>query len=266
MIKSLKVLLTVVILSLLSVTFFSGFSDTFSKEQKRDLSEKAKIIKKAEEAVDEKGKKLLSPLAVKGLKEYTENVFAAREKLRKDGVMSKADKGVFAADIIGISHAVNLLCAENTKTGTLKECGKVFERLAKDPNIFTNTKSYKVKKVKIKIKGKTVTKTVKIPLAKGIVQFTKKPYRTLVKRYPDAKLVKDFAKGTGDTINAIKALHLLTDQDILCLKSNDGNALAAAYNGGCKQGKRIIAGKGHKMPAETIAYVKKTKRLQQDLG
>lgn len=88
--------------------------------------------------------------------------------------------------------------------------------------------------------------------ANGLAQFIRPTYRTIVTKYPEAHLVKDFNLGMANHINAIKAMVLFFDRhkEELVNKINrqeivEGigiteEMLAAAYNGGPNKVARSI--------------------------
>ncbi len=80
--------------------------------------------------------------------------------------------------------------------------------------------------------------------ASGLAQFIKPTYDTIVSKYPDAHLIKDYNLGMADHVNAIKAMVLFFDnykneidnkvtrRDIINQVGITEEMLAAAYNGG----------------------------------
>ncbi len=80
--------------------------------------------------------------------------------------------------------------------------------------------------------------------ASGMAQFIRPTYDSMVIRYPEAKLIKDYNMGMADHTNAIKAMVLFFDlhkkdisnkvtrQDIIRQIGITEEMLAAAYNGG----------------------------------
>ncbi|MEK9157935.1 MAG: hypothetical protein AAB638_01990 [Patescibacteria group bacterium] len=75
----------------------------------------------------------------------------------------------------------------------------------------------------------------------GWLQFTPNTYKTIVKYYPAAKLIKDFKNGASDHVNSMKAAILLYDENLKGLFRTSGQQilsdpkleeyLAASYNG-----------------------------------
>ena len=91
--------------------------------------------------------------------------------------------------------------------------------------------------------------------AYGQFQFIPKTYSSIVKRYPDAKLLPDFRDGMRDHLNAAKASLLLFDSDLArpskalrrSLRNNPDDLmlyLAAAYNGGSGVATKAIESAG----------------------
>lgn len=80
--------------------------------------------------------------------------------------------------------------------------------------------------------------------ARGLAQFIKSTYETIVSKYPDARLIKDYNLGMADHTNAIKAMVLffdnykreidnkITRRDVIGQIGITEEMLAAAYNGG----------------------------------
>jgi hypothetical protein len=75
--------------------------------------------------------------------------------------------------------------------------------------------------------------------ARGLVQMIASTYRLLLRKYPEAGLVQDFAAGMSDPVNAVMAQVLLCDSDWGSIQpryeigpERVGPYLAAAYNGG----------------------------------
>jgi len=80
--------------------------------------------------------------------------------------------------------------------------------------------------------------------ASGLAQFIKATYKTIVSKYPDAHLIKDYNLGMADHTNAIKAMVLFFDnykneienkvtrRDVVNQMGITEEMLAAAYNGG----------------------------------
>ena len=80
--------------------------------------------------------------------------------------------------------------------------------------------------------------------ASGLAQFIKPTYKTIVSKYPDARLIKDYNLGMADHPNAIKAMVLFFDnykkdidnkvtrRDVIGQIGITEEMLAAAYNGG----------------------------------
>ncbi len=80
--------------------------------------------------------------------------------------------------------------------------------------------------------------------ANGLAQFIKATYETIVSKYPDAHLIKDYNLGMADHANAIKAMVLFFDnykneidnkvtrRDVIGQIGITEEMLAAAYNGG----------------------------------
>lgn len=80
--------------------------------------------------------------------------------------------------------------------------------------------------------------------ASGLAQFIKPTYKTIVSKYPEARLIKDYNLGMADHANAIEAMVLFFDnykndiddkvtrRDVIGQLGITEEMLAAAYNGG----------------------------------
>ena len=75
--------------------------------------------------------------------------------------------------------------------------------------------------------------------ARGLVQMIPSTYSLIANKYPAAGLMRDFARGMADPINAVMAQILLCDSDWQAIRTRSeipperiGPYLAAAYNGG----------------------------------
>jgi hypothetical protein len=127
--------------------------------------------------------------------------------------------------------------------------------------------------------------------ASGLAQFIKSTYRTIVSKYPDAHLIKDYNLGMADHINAVKAMVLffdnykkeidnkITRRDAISQIGITEEMLAAAYNAGpTKVVKSVnkyglawissqlnLAGASSIFRNETLDYIKKF-RLIKSLG
>lgn len=115
--------------------------------------------------------------------------------------------------------------------------------------------------------------------ARGISQFIKSTYDTIVDKYPDAGLIQDFRLGTSTHSNIIKAMVLLFDNNRKYLGDllNEINedeielALAASYNGSPKWVRESISLYGDDwlkyqdinpiLRPETFGYLKKLRSL-----
>lgn len=124
--------------------------------------------------------------------------------------------------------------------------------------------------------------------ASGLAQFIKSTYKNIASKYPEARLIKDYAAGMANHVNAIKAMVLFFDihkkdiagkttrKDIAQSLGITEEMLAAAYNGGPgritssinKFGLAWISGQ-LRLPAsakvlrqETINYIKKFQAIK----
>jgi hypothetical protein len=109
--------------------------------------------------------------------------------------------------------------------------------------------------------------------ARGLAQFTPPTYSSIVKMYPDARLMKGFEDGADNHANILRAQHCLIDADLAHLSAATreklredplllGSYLAAAYNAGAPKAKYAIEKYDSKgwvkhIPYETRDYVAK---------
>jgi len=119
--------------------------------------------------------------------------------------------------------------------------------------------------------------------ASGLAQFIKPTYRTIVSKYPEAHLIKDYNLGMADHVNAVKAMVLffdnykkeidnkITRRDAISQIGITEEMLAAAYNAGpTKVAKSVnkyglawissqldLTGAGKIFKNETLNYIKK---------
>jgi hypothetical protein len=84
--------------------------------------------------------------------------------------------------------------------------------------------------------------------ARGLVQMIPSTYRLISQKYPEAELIRDFASGMRDPINAVMAQVLLCDSDWQMIRTRAdipadrvGPYLAAAYNGGVRRVLSLIS-------------------------
>jgi hypothetical protein len=149
-----------------------------------------------------------------------------------------------------------------------------------DPAVFLRAKEAKqrdiINRVLVILGGNQRTAyryAISFANARGLAQFTPPTYTAVVERYPQAKLIKDFARGTDAHANVLKAQHCLIDADLghLSPASREelrkdplllGSYLAAAYNAGAPRAKYALEkyGRGSwekHIPYETRDYVAK---------
>ena len=108
--------------------------------------------------------------------------------------------------------------------------------------------------------------------ARGLFQFIPGTYEKLLRKYPEARLDRNFVSGCSNHVNAAKASLLLFDSDLNDLPSDYlhaigadaltvGRYLAAAYNCGSKRVERSLrgctAGWTCLLPRETKVYLRK---------
>jgi hypothetical protein len=108
--------------------------------------------------------------------------------------------------------------------------------------------------------------------ARGLFQFIPGTYEKLLRKYPQARLEKNFVVGCSDHVNAAKASLLLFDSDLNDLPGDYlraigqdvravGRYLAAAYNCGSKRVERSLRNCDESwtciLPEETKTYLRK---------
>lgn len=114
--------------------------------------------------------------------------------------------------------------------------------------------------------------------ARGLLQYTRRTYSSIVGRYPSAGLIEDFTEAVKDSRNMAKAALLLADSDLshvpLTLREKlfkDPDLLddfvASAYNGGVARPRRLLE-KGldlarHNRNQENKTYVEKMRALRK---
>jgi hypothetical protein len=88
--------------------------------------------------------------------------------------------------------------------------------------------------------------------ASGLAQFIKSTYNSIVSKYPEARLIKDYNLGMADHVNAVKAMVLFFDgykkeidnkvtrRDVIRQIGVTEEMLAAAYNGGANKVVRSV--------------------------
>ncbi len=110
--------------------------------------------------------------------------------------------------------------------------------------------------------------------ARGMFQFIPPTYRFLLLKYPKAGLIRDFAAGMDDHVNAAMASFLLFDSDLSYANPREqyallknpralGLYLASSYNGGAVRTVKAMAGQGdnwmksRSLLPETRVYLEK---------
>jgi hypothetical protein len=107
--------------------------------------------------------------------------------------------------------------------------------------------------------------------ARGMFQFMPATYQSLLQKYPESQLNKNFVAGMNDHENAAKASMLLFDSDLADMPEelknnfqmspvNTGRLLAAAYNCGASRVKKTYSEQSvaweKSLPNETQTYLK----------
>ncbi|MFL6214266.1 MAG: hypothetical protein ACJ74J_10295 [Blastocatellia bacterium] len=162
-----------------------------------------------------------------GLKVQDEFIDKAYERLKKRGVQSRAFEGRRITDVVPRGVLRVLLINEHIDPGEFRTQG------------LAGPLARRVLTVVATNKEKAYAYSISRAGARGLVQMIASTYSLLLRKYPEAGLVGDFAVGMADPINAVMAQVLLCDADWQSLQSRFdispeqvGPYLAAAYNGG----------------------------------
>lgn len=184
----------------------------------------------------------------------------AKKDLKRSKVSSRAASGKLVADVIPSKIVVAISINENI-----------------DRKLFKQSKSLKSKIIKktmyeIGSKYDIYSRRVSSDGAKGLFQQISSSYNVISKRYPDARLKKNFNKGMRNERNAAKAsiLHLDNDLEFLLKKFKKKFSksdikimrryLVASYNCGAHRVKNAVLNHGSNwekhLPLETRIYLK----------
>ena len=211
-------------------------------------------------------------LRCEGLKYLRDNIAAARKDLASRMVISLAFGGQ-VADLVPEKVALSLSLIEHIDPDRLKK--EQIERLAGEVLVIAAANKENAYRYAVSSGAG----------ARGLFQFTRDPYRSIVRLYPRAELISDFVVGTDDHLNAAKAALLLFDSDLATavakmgrkyakqLQGNNGalsEYLASAYNWG--SGRTVKARqrfgnqwKDH-IPNETKDYLRKLAGVEKIFG
>lgn len=165
-------------------------------------------------------------------------VEGAKRDLRTKGIRSNANPAELVVDRIPTDTIVRLATIEHVdharfqKEGIQTSAGEVLVTYALNGGL-----AYSFSKSKMG--------------ARGLLQYTRKTYQSIVKKYPNSGLINDFVKATANAHNMAKAALLLADDDLsqvpLVLRvkifANNGlleDTIASAYNGGIKRPRGIL--------------------------
>ncbi len=154
-------------------------------------------------------------------------VHKAYSRLKDKAIFSFAFPGRKAVDVIPRDVLQVLLMNEHIDPGEFKSPGlarALVERVL--TVIATNEES-------------AYAYSVSSAGARGLVQMIPSTYYLIANKYPAAGLMRDFARGMADPVNAVMAQILLCDSDWQAIRTRSeilperiGPYLAAAYNGG----------------------------------
>lgn len=163
----------------------------------------------------------------KGIDVQKEFIRKAYSRLKERGVLSHAFEGRRVADVVPVDVVQVLLMNEHIDPSEFKTAG------------LTRALVERVLTVVGTNREKAYAYSVSSAGARGLVQMIPSTYSLIANKYQSAGLMRDFAKGMADPVNAIMAQVLLCDADWQSIRTRRdipgeriGPYLAAAYNGG----------------------------------
>ncbi|MDO8496049.1 MAG: lytic transglycosylase domain-containing protein [bacterium] len=203
-----------------------------------------------------------------GRKFLIENAEMAFKDLEALGVQSHSYPDSLVTEAIAITFVKNLFLTEQTDPALVFASSDNGQRLAERVLVRLGANEHKTFRY-------TYSKTG----ALGLGQIMPGTYGSIVKRYPEAKLIKDIDIGRVDIVNGIKATALVLDDHFGTVVSNANKTkkgqlilnaktpeqiqeiMAAAYNGG--PGKyKPLTGNISLAVRETVDFVRKFKMLR----
>lgn len=208
-------------------------------------------------------------LIAAGKKFLNEHVKAAFEELAQAKVESKSFPGRLVTDTITPIFVKNIFLTEQTDPRMMITSADGGLELAERVLIRLGTNGEKAFRY-------TVSKTG----ASGLGQIMPGTYSSMVKRYPNARLVKDIDIGRVDITNAIKASTLVFDDHLAVVvtkskstakskqlfdkktKDEVDEIRAAIYNGGPSKYKHLT-GTISNAVTETVLFIRKFKMIRQ---
>lgn len=200
----------------------------------------------------------------RGWKYLHEKLEGAKVGLRERGVKSKSFPKELVSDIVPMDVAFKLVQIEHIDPARIKD--EPIEALMNEVLVVIAAN-----------RGDAYRYSVSTAKARGLFQFIPRTYNSMYRKYPSAKLNKNFVAGMNDHLNAAEASLLLFDSDISALEKAErgqlrknpklmAQYLAAAYNGGSGRAKKALSKNGlttsHLLP-ETIIYVKKLELVEK---
>ena len=207
----------------------------------------------------------LIELGRKFLVENTEEAFKELERL---GVQSHSYSNLLAIEAINKTFVKNLFITEQTDPALVFASSDNGQRLAERVLVRLGANEHKTFRY-------TYSKTG----ALGLGQIMPGTYGSIVKRYPEARLLKDVDIGRVDIVNGIKATVLVLDDHFATVVRNANKArrglailraktleqvqeiMAAAYNGGPSKYKPLT-GNISLAVRETVDFVRKFKMIR----
>ncbi len=219
----------------------------------------------------------LPEIIAAGKRYLDDNVDLAFGQLNLAGVVSRSSPGKLVTSMIGKEFIKNIILIEHIDPDGFSAAADGGRELTERVLVIigaNQTSAYRY--------------TGSPAGASGLAQFIKETYKTIVSKYPDARLIKDYNLGMADHPNAIKAMVLFFDnykndidnkvtrRDVIGQIGITEEMLAAAYNGGPnkvvksvnKYGLAWLSGQFDLPRAkavfkqETLTYVRKFKSIK----
>ena len=168
-----------------------------------------------------------------GKRYLDDNVNRAFGQLNLTGVVSRSSPGKLVTAVIGKEFIKNIILVEHIDPDSFSAAADGGRELTERVLAIigaNQTSAYRY--------------TGSPAGASGLAQFIKATYKTIVSKYPDARLIKDYNLGMADHANAIRAMVLFFDnykkdidnkvtrRDVIGQIGITEEMLAAAYNGG----------------------------------
>ncbi len=175
----------------------------------------------------------LPEIIAAGKRYIDENVNLAFGQLNLAGVVSRSSRGKLVTAVIGKEFVKNIVLIEHIDPDSFSTAADGGRELTERVLAIIGANQDHAYRYTGSPAG-----------ASGLAQFIKSTYKTIVSKYPDAHLIKDYNLGMADHANAIKAMVLFFDnykndiddkvtrRDVIGQIGITEEMLAAAYNGG----------------------------------